>query len=52
VLSRLVTKRGAPRCLRLDNGPEFVGHKILEWLTKERVDTALIDAGNPATRGR
>jgi putative transposase len=26
VLSRLISERGAPRYLRSDNGPEFVGY--------------------------
>jgi len=33
VLSRLISEHGAPRFLRSDNGPEFVSHAILDWLT-------------------
>lgn len=42
VLTRLISKRGAPRFLRSDNGPEFVSHAILDWFAKERIDTAHI----------
>jgi putative transposase len=51
VLSRLISERGAPGFLRSDNGPEFVSHAILEWLGKERIETALIDPGKPWQNG-
>jgi putative transposase len=51
VLKRLISLHGAPRYLRSDNGPEFVSHAILEWLGKERIETALIDPGKPWQNG-
>ena len=51
VLSRFISERGAPGFLRSDNGPEFVSHAILEWLGKERIETALIDPGKPWQNG-
>ena len=51
VLTRLISERGAPRHLRSDNGPEFVSHAILEWLGKEKIETALIDPGKPWQNG-
>jgi putative transposase len=51
VLSRLVSVHGAPRCLRSDNGPEFVSEAILNWVTKEGIDTAFIDPGKPWQNG-
>jgi putative transposase len=50
-LARLVSVHGAPRHLRSDNGPEFVSHAILRWLTGEGIDTALIDPGKPWQNG-
>ncbi|SRR5712691_2836640 len=47
VLTRLVSGRGAPRFLRSDNGPEFVGHAVLDWLAESGIDTAHIDPGKP-----
>jgi putative transposase len=32
VLARLVSMHGAPLFMRSDNGPEFVSHRILEWI--------------------
>lgn len=51
VLSRLISERGAPGFLRSDNGPEFVSQAILDWLGKERIETALIDPGKPWQNG-
>ena len=51
VLARLVSLHGAPRHLRSDNGPEFVSKAILNWVTKEGIDTAFIDPGKPWQNG-
>jgi len=51
VLSRLVSERGAPRYLRSDNGPEFVATALLQWITDQGIDTALIDPGKPWQNG-
>lgn len=51
VLSRLVSQRGAPRFLRSDNGPEFVSHAILKWLSDTSIGTAFIDPGKPWQNG-
>jgi hypothetical protein len=32
---------------RSDNGPEFVSHALLSWITQQGIDTALIDPGKP-----
>lgn len=34
VLSRLVSIHGAPLFMQSDNGPEFVIHAILEWISQ------------------
>jgi putative transposase len=51
VLSQLVSVRGAPRYLRSDNGPEFVSHRILEWIEASGIGSALIDPGKPWQNG-
>jgi putative transposase len=51
VLTRLISEHGAPRYLRSDNGPEFVSYAILEWLGKEKIETALLDPGKPWQNG-
>jgi transposase InsO family protein len=49
--ARLISERGAPRYLRSDNDPEFVGKAILEWPEQAGIETALIDPGKPWQNG-
>jgi putative transposase len=51
ILAQLISVRGAPRYLRSDNGPEFVGRAILEWVHAEGIETAPIDPGKPWQNG-
>jgi putative transposase len=51
VLARLVSQRGAPRCMRSDNGPEFVSRALLKWIVEQGIETALIDPGKPWQNG-
>src|SRR5574338_1035915 len=51
VLTQLVSRHGAPRYLRSDNGPEFVAAAILRWLADAQIETALIDPGKPWQNG-
>jgi len=51
VLSRLVSQHGAPHIIRSDNGPEFVAHAVLQWITDARIDSAHIDPGKPLQNG-
>ena len=51
VLARVISERGAPAYLRSDNGPEFVSRAILEWVSKEQIDTVFIDPGKPWQNG-
>jgi putative transposase len=47
VLARVISRRGTPRYLRSDNGPEFVSRALLEWIVDQGIETALIDPGKP-----
>lgn len=51
ILVRLISLHGAPVYLRSDNGPEFVSHAVLKWLTHANIETALIDPGKPWQNG-
>ena len=51
VLTRLVSIHGAPLFMRSDNGPEFVSHAILEWISQAGIATALSDPGKPWQNG-
>lgn len=52
VLSRLVAERGAPLCLRSDNGPEFVAARVKEWLKQKGIETLYIEPGSPWQNAR
>jgi Integrase core domain len=49
--ANLVSERGAPLCLRSDNGPEFVSRALLKWIVDQGIETALIDPGKPWQNG-
>jgi putative transposase len=51
VLSRLMSWHGHPTYLRSDNGPEFVAHRVKEWLTHNGVQTTFIEPGKPWQNG-
>jgi putative transposase len=51
VLSRLISEHGAPQHLRSDNGPEFVSKALLMWMSKAKIETALIEPGKPWQNG-
>ena len=51
VLSRLISERGGPLCLRSDNGPEFVSKAQFKWAARESLDLALIEPGKPWQNG-
>lgn len=47
VLDRLIAHRGAPKCLRSDNGPECIAQSLKDWLEKRSIGTHYIDPGSP-----
>ncbi len=46
-LDELVQLRGAPRRLRLDNGPEFISAALRQWAQQHRVELVHIQPGKP-----
>lgn len=46
-LEKLVNERGTPSNLRMDNGPEFISHKLEEWCNKRRITLQFIQPGCP-----
>ena len=47
VLNRLTKKRGVPRKIRMDNGPEFIAHIIQDWSVMMEIDFHYIQPGKP-----
>ena len=50
-LSDLFIRRGVPRYLRSDNGPEFTTNRVREWLDRAEVQTLFIEPGSPGENG-
>jgi transposase InsO family protein len=47
----LILQRGAPPCLRSDNGPEFVAEALQAWLRKVGIEPIRIFPGSPWENG-
>jgi transposase InsO family protein len=47
ILTWLFHTRGVPQHLRSDNGPEFIAHKVQDWLTIQGSQTIYITPGSP-----
>jgi putative transposase len=47
ILEQLKETRGLPAMLRVDNGPEFVSHKLDAWCKDHTITLALIQPGKP-----
>jgi putative transposase len=51
VLEELFAQRGAPACLKSDNGPELMAKQVTAWLKERGVKTHFIDPGSPWQNG-
>ena len=47
ILDQLIDQRGAPQCLRSDNGPECIAKSLKDWLARQSSGTHYIDPGSP-----
>lgn len=50
-LAELFSMRGVPRCIRSDNGPEFIAQGVRDWLQRVDVQTLYIAPGSPWENG-
>ena len=48
VLEQLLFERSKPTCIRMDNGPELVSHRLATWAKEHHVILAHIQPGKPA----
>ncbi len=51
VLEYLKEFRGLPKMIRMDNGPEFISHKLDLWAKENKVDLIFIQPGKPMQNG-
>lgn len=47
VLNQVLLERGAPKALRLDNGPEFISKALEKWANENKVELKFIQPGKP-----
>jgi transposase InsO family protein len=50
-LAELFAMRGVPKCIRSDNGPEFIAQAIRRWLDQVDVEALYIEPGSPWENG-
>jgi integrase len=48
VLEQLLDWRGNPTCIRMDNGPELISHRLASWAKEKLIDLLHIQPGKPA----
>ncbi|MEO9629023.1 MAG: IS3 family transposase [Sulfitobacter sp.] len=46
-LNQIIEWRGKPQAIRVDNGPEYVSGKLMEWAEKRNVRLEYIQPGKP-----
>jgi len=45
--NQIIEWRGRPQTIRVDNGPEYVSGKLMEWAEKRNVRIEYIQPGKP-----
>lgn len=50
-LEQLIAWRGAPRKIRVDNGPEFIAEAMQTWANDKGIDLKFIQKGKPYQNG-
>lgn len=50
-LAELFSMRGVPRCIRSDNGPEFVAKELRGWLQQLGIEVLYVTPGSPWENG-
>lgn len=51
ILDQIKAQRGLPKMIRVDNGPEFISHKLDLWCKDNKVDLIFIQPGKPMQNG-
>lgn len=52
ILQRVCADKGSPELMRSDNGSEFIGKAVNEWLAKNGIKPIFIEPGKPWQNGK
>ncbi|HEY0657894.1 MAG TPA: IS3 family transposase [Pyrinomonadaceae bacterium] len=52
ILQRICADKGNPELMRSDNGSEFIGKAVNEWLAKNGIEPVFIEPGKPWQNGK
>jgi len=44
---QIIEWRGKPSAIRYGNGPEYIGHQLVEWASKQKVTLLFTQPGKP-----
>lgn len=50
-LEAIIKKRGAPKYIKLDNGPEYISKAIISWAIEKNINLSYIRPGKPFENG-
>jgi transposase InsO family protein len=50
-MEKLIAEHGSPDFIRSDNGPEFIGRSLSQWLEERDIKTLYIEPGSPWQNG-
>ena len=51
VLDDVIARRGSPKALRMDNGPQLTSRHFLAWCVERKITTNYIQPGKPVQNG-
>ncbi len=51
ILDRTITEQGKPKCIRVDNGPEFISKTFREWCKSNDITIQYTQPGRPMQNG-
>ena len=51
LLERIITEQGKPKCIRVDNGPEFISKEFNAWCSGKNIKIQYTQPGRPMQNG-